>query len=111
FEVELKPIRHESDHAGLIGSVQLLPAWMLAGHDSILAVDIGGSNIRAGIVELRSKKKPDFSEASVSRLELWRHVDDNPKREDAVARLIDMLKDLIKRAGKEGHELAPFVGI
>ena len=26
-------------------------------------------------------------------------------------RLIDMLKDLIKRAGKDGHELAPFVGI
>jgi predicted NBD/HSP70 family sugar kinase len=110
-EIDLQPIRHDPDHAGLIGSVQLVPAWTLAGHDSILAVDIGGSNIRAGIVELRAKKEPDFSEAKVARFELWRHAEDSPKREDAVQRLIDMLKDLIKRAGKDGHELAPFVGI
>src|SRR5262249_53268355 len=42
FEIDLKPIRYEPDHAGLIGCIQLLPAWILAGHDSILAVDIGG---------------------------------------------------------------------
>ena len=111
FDVELKPIRHEPDHAGLIGSVHLVPAWMLSGHDAILAVDIGGSNIRAGIVELRAKKKPDFSEAEVGRFELWRHAEDSPKREDAVERLIEMLVDLIKRAGKDHLELAPFIGI
>jgi predicted NBD/HSP70 family sugar kinase len=110
-DIELRPIRHEPDHAGLIGSVQLVPAWILAGHDSILAVDIGGSNIRAGIVELRTKKKPDFSEATVSRFELWRHAEENPEREDAVARLIEILEDLIKRAGKDGLRLAPFIGI
>ena len=110
-DIELKPIHNDPDHAGLIGSVQLVPAWTLAGHDSILAVDIGGSNIRAGIVELRTKKKPDFSEAQVGRFELWRHAEENPKREAAVERLLEMLKDLIKRAGKDGLELAPFVGI
>jgi predicted NBD/HSP70 family sugar kinase len=110
-DIELKPIRHDPDHAGLIGSVQLVPAWILAGHDSILAVDIGGSNIRAGVVELRLKKKPDFSDSEVGRFELWRHAEDNPKRADAVERLIDMLRDLIKRAAKDGHELAPFIGI
>jgi predicted NBD/HSP70 family sugar kinase len=109
--VELKPIRHEPDHAGLIGCVQLVPAWILAGHDSILAVDIGGSNIRAGIVELRTRKKEDFSEARVSEFELWRHAEDNPKRQDAVGRLVDMLKGLIKKAGKSGHGLAPFIGL
>lgn len=109
--VELQPIRHESDHAGLIGSVHLVPSWILAGHDSILAVDIGGSNIRAGLVELNAKKKPDFSDASVAAFELWRHREDAPEREDAVARLIDMLNDLIKRARKEGYELAPFIGL
>ncbi|MDB6045777.1 MAG: glucokinase [Gammaproteobacteria bacterium] len=109
--VELKPIRHPADHAGLIGSVHLVPSWMLAGHDSILAVDIGGSNIRTGIVELRLKKKPDLSEAAVSRFELWRHSDDNPAREDAVTRLIEMLTDLIKRAAKDELKLAPFIGI
>ncbi len=110
-DVELRPIRHPSDHAGLIGSVHLVPSWMLAGHDSILAVDIGGSNIRAGVVELRSKKKPDLSAAEVGRFELWRHRDDEPKREDAVTRLIEILVDLIKRADKDGLTLAPFIGI
>jgi len=111
YEVELKPIRHPADHAGLIGSVQLVPSWILAGHDSILAVDIGGSNIRAGIVELRTKKKSDLSEAEVGRFELWRHSEDSPKREDAVERLIDMLVDLIKRGDKDSLKLAPFIGI
>jgi predicted NBD/HSP70 family sugar kinase len=110
-EIELKPVRHPSDHAGLIGSVHLVPSWMLAGHDSILAVDIGGSNIRAGIVELHLKKAPDLSAASVGRFELWRHAEDSPAREDAVTRLIEMLGDLIKRAAKDDLELAPFIGI
>src|SRR3984893_10762175 len=104
-DIELKPIHHEPDHAGLIGSVQLVPAWILAGHDSILAVDIGGSNIRAGVVELRTKKKPDFWDAAVGRFELWRHTDDEPKREDAVERLVDMLKSLIRGADKDGLKL------
>jgi len=109
--VDLHPIRHAPDHAGLIGSIHLVPAWILAGHDSILAVDIGGSNIRAGIVEFHSKKKKDLSDADVHRLELWRHSDDAPKREDAVERLIEFLLDLVKRADKDGLTLAPFIGI
>ncbi len=111
FDVELKPIHYEPDHAGLVGSVQLLPSWILAGHDSILAVDIGGSNIRAGIVELNAKKNADFSASAVGRFELWRHGEDSPDREDAVKRLIEMLFDLIKRAGKDELKLAPFIGI
>jgi len=110
-EVELRPMRYDPDHAGLIGCVHLVPSWSLAGHDSILAVDIGGSNIRAGIVELNIKKKGDLSEASVGPFELWRHREDEPKRDDAVERLIDMLSDLMKRAHKDGLKLAPFIGI
>ena len=91
-DIELKPIKHDSDHAGLIGCIQLVPAWMLAGHDSILAVDIGGSNIRVGIVELRRKKSADYSQATVGHFELWRHREDEPEREDAVQRLTDMLQ-------------------
>ena len=109
--VDLHPIRHAPDHAGLIGSIHLVPSWVLAGHDSILAVDIGGSNIRAGIVEFHKKKKRDLSDASVHRLELWRHRDDAPKREDAVEQLIGFLLDLVKRADKDGLTLAPFIGI
>ncbi len=110
-QIELKPIRHEPDHAGLIGCVHLVPSWILAGHDSILAVDIGGSNIRVGVVQLRTRKKSDFAEAAVGRFELWRHTDEEPKREDAVARLIQMLNALIKGAEKDGLRLAPFIGV
>jgi predicted NBD/HSP70 family sugar kinase len=110
-DVELTPVRHPSDHAGRMGSVHLVPSWILAGHDSILAVDIGGSNVRTGIVELRLKKKPDLSAAEVGRFELWRHSDDNPAREDAVTRLTEMLVELIKRAAKDEMKLAPFIGI
>lgn len=110
-DIELKPIKHDADHAGLLGSIQLVPAWMLAGHDSILAVDIGGSNIRTGIVELRRKKSADYSQATVGHFELWRHREDEPEREDAVQRLADMLQGLIKLAEKDGANLAPFIGI
>lgn len=110
-DIELKPIKHDSDHAGLLGCIQLVPAWMLAGHDSILAVDIGGSNIRVGIVELRRKKSPDYSQATVGHFELWRHREDEPEREDAVQRLTEMLQSLIKLAEKDGANLAPFIGM
>jgi predicted NBD/HSP70 family sugar kinase len=111
YDVELRPVRHASDHAGLIGSVHLVPSWVLAGHDSILAVDIGGSNIRAGLVEWRGKKNVDWSDATVEHLELWRHRDEAPKRDDAVEQLIGFLEGLIKRAEKNEHTLAPFIGI
>ena len=110
-DVELRPIRYPSDHAGLIGSVHLVPSWVLAGHDSILAVDIGGSNIRAGIVELRAEKKRNFAAADVHRLELWRHCEDEPRRDEAVEKLVEFLKGLIKRAQKDGLQLAPFIGV
>ena len=110
-EIELRPIRHAPDHAGLIGCVQLVPSWILSGHDSILAVDIGGSNIRAGVVKLRNKKKGDLSDSEVGHFELWRHREDEPTREEAIQKLIDILEGLIKRAAKDDMALAPFIGI
>ncbi|MBN9562125.1 MAG: ROK family protein [Alphaproteobacteria bacterium] len=110
-ELELRPIRHHPDEAGLIGAIHLAPSWIFSGHDSIVAVDIGGTNIRAGIVALNVKKARDLSEAHVLGFELWRHGDEKPSREEAVERLGDMLRDLIRRARKDGHKLAPFIGI
>ncbi|MEH2623781.1 putative NBD/HSP70 family sugar kinase [Bradyrhizobium sp. AZCC 1719] len=111
FEVDLLPIRFHPDDAGLIGTLHLAPSWIFEGHDSILAVDIGGTNIRCGIVETRWKQAPDLSKADVWRSELWRHADDEPTREGAVKRLVKMLKDLIAAAEVEGLKLAPFIGI
>src|SRR6185295_605086 len=96
----------------LIGAVHLAPAWIFKGHDSILAVDIGGTNMRAGVVLPNVGKAPDLTKVSVWKTDKWRHVDEEKlNREKAVDELIGMLKDLIKRAQKEKLNLAPFIGI
>jgi hypothetical protein len=110
--VDLVPIHHDPDEAGLLGATQLAPSWVFQAHDAILAVDIGGTNIRAGVVQLNLKKARDLSKASVWKFDLWRHGDEkNLKRDDAVEGLIDMLQSLIKSAKKEDIRLAPFIGI
>src|ERR1700731_3343796 len=48
FKIDLVPIRFDPDDAGLVGCLHLAPSWIFEAHDSILAVDIGGTNIRSG---------------------------------------------------------------
>jgi predicted NBD/HSP70 family sugar kinase len=84
---------------------------MFAGHDAIVAVDIGGTNMRVGIVGVNSKKDPTLEKSYVVASELWRHVDDEPTREGAVKRLTEMLETMIRRATKDKLHLAPFIGI
>src|SRR5690242_11014301 len=88
LKVDMVPIRFHPDEAGLIGCLHLAPSWIFEAYDSILAVDIGGTNIRCGVVETRWKKAPDLSKAQVWQSELWRHADDAPTREAAVKHLI-----------------------
>ena len=107
----LKPIRHDPDDAGLIGAVHLAPPWIFDGQDAILAVDIGGTNIRAGVVKLNAKKADDFSKAAVWKRRIWRHREDKPKRDEAVDELANMLKGLIAVAEKANLKLAPFIGV
>jgi predicted NBD/HSP70 family sugar kinase len=112
ISLDLVPIHNDPDEAGLLGATQLAPSWMFQAHDAILGVDIGGTNIRAGVVQLNLKKASDLSKAAVWKFDLWRHGDEAKlKREDAVEGLIDMLEDMIKAAKKEGLALAPFIGI
>ncbi|PWE52636.1 glucokinase [Metarhizobium album] len=110
-KIEVVPIRHHPDDAGLIGAAHLMPAWMLKGHEAILAVDIGGTNIRAGVVELRMKEAPDLSKARVWKSTLWRHADDTPRRGATIEQLVDMLKELIGKAEKAKLIPAPLIGI
>jgi predicted NBD/HSP70 family sugar kinase len=111
IKTEIRTIRHDSDEAGLIGAARLAPTWMLKAQDAILAVDIGGTNIRAGIVCLNLKDANDLSKAEVGQFELWRHGDEKPSRDEAIGGLIGMLKRLTKAAKKDKLELAPFIGI
>ena len=109
--VQLRPVQHHPDEAGLVGSAHLAPKWIFEAYDSLVAVDIGGSNIRVGIVELRQDKAPDLSKARVWESELWRHADEEPSRDVAIKRLGKMLKDQIAKAQKAGLKVAPFIGV
>ncbi len=110
-KIDMLPIRYHPDEAGLIGCIHLAPSWIFEAHDALLAVDIGGSNIRCGVIETRQQKALDLSKAVVWKSSLWRHADEEPTREASVKRLVRMLKELIKEAQAEGLKLAPFIGI
>jgi hypothetical protein len=110
-KIELSPIAHHPDDAGLIGAAHLMPAWMLKGHPAILAVDIGGTNIRAGIIVLHIDDKSDLSKAEVWKSEIWRHADDAPKRGATIERLAEMIQKLLAKAEKADIIPAPVIGI
>jgi len=109
--IEVLPIRNHPDEAGLIGAVHLAPPWIFEGHDAILAVDVGGTNVRAGVVAFATKRAADLSKASVWKMERWKHAEDAPGRDAVVARIVEMVEGLIARAQRKGMKLAPFVGI
>jgi predicted NBD/HSP70 family sugar kinase len=111
IDLDIAPVRLNSHEAGLIGAVHLFPSRMFEAHDAILAVDIGGTNIRAGVVRPNLKRGPDLAKADVWKFELWRHGDAKLNREDAVDGLVHMLKHLVARTDEGGLRLAPFIGI
>jgi hypothetical protein len=114
IDVDIVPIHHHPDEAGLIGAAHLMPSWMFAGHDSLLAVDIGGTNIRAGVVALNLNEADDLSKAVVWKSSRWQHRDGDapqPSRDDAVERLAHMLRELVADAEEKGLRMAPFVGV
>lgn len=111
IKVDIEMIRNDPDEAGLLGAAHLLPAWMLKGHDGIVAVDVGGTNIRAGIVELNLDKSANLQGARVVKSEIWRHSEEEIQRDDAIQKLIEMLSDLVVWGRKSKMSLAPIIGI
>lgn len=109
--VTLHPIRHDPDEAGMIGAVQLAPPWIFKGHDALIGIDIGGSNMRAGLVRPHLKKASDLSAACIWESEIWQHREERPAREAAIDRLGEMVSDLVRKAEKRGLHLAPFIGV
>ncbi|EJC71444.1 hypothetical protein Rleg5DRAFT_7306 [Rhizobium leguminosarum bv. viciae WSM1455] len=111
IDVEVVPIVHHPDEAGLIGAIHLMPRWMFKGHEAILAVDIGGTNVRAGVVQFGKDDVPNFADASVWDSAIWRHADDEPSRTATIEKLAAMLRDLIGKAEKANLKPAPIIGI
>ena len=109
--VDLQVLHHDPDEGGLLGWVHLVPDDIRVDHDAFLAVDVGGTNLRCGIVEHRLRQKKDGSKARLLEHMQWRHVDDDPDRGEAIARLAGMLNGLAAQARTLGIRLAPFAGI
>jgi predicted NBD/HSP70 family sugar kinase len=109
LDIMLHPVRHDPDEAGLIGSAYLMPAWVFADFDAILAVDIGGTNVRAGLVRLAKRRRDDGP--SVAKMLLWRHGDDAPTRESVIEELVAMLHKLATYAKRRRLRVAPFIGV
>ncbi len=110
-EVDLVPIRDDPDEAGLLGSAYLLPEWVMASCGAFLAIDIGGTNVRCGIVRVRAAKSGRLGRPEVVQAKRWRHDDDHPHREDLVAEIVDMLGALATGKKARALGLAPFVGV
>ena len=109
-QVELRPLRHAADDGGLAGWAQLLPSGHRAGNkgQAFLAVDIGGTNVRCGIVECSGD---EIATARVTQREKWRHADDDAPQNDLVEGIVDMLGRLIAHADQHGIRLSPFIGV
>jgi hypothetical protein len=109
--VHLMTLRHHPDEGGLIGWVHLAPPELLTRYDGFMAVDIGGTNVRCGIVRPRLHKAPDLSDVRVMGLEKWSHAGDAKHRDRLMQGVADMLKKLARQAKKKDLSLAPFVGV
>jgi hypothetical protein len=109
----MNPVRYNPDEAGIIGATRLAPSWALRWSDAMLAVDIGGSNIRAGLVALGLDHAPDLSDCKVTKLEHWRYANEarRPTRKEAVDRLVRMLETLVATAKKQRLRLSPLIGV
>ncbi len=109
--VQLGRICHDTDDAGLIGWVHLAPAHFIEHYDALLALDIGGTNVRCGVVRFRRNKAEDLSRADVVWRDKWRHADDKPSRTALVDRLAQLVRKGVADAEHRKLRLAPFVGI
>jgi len=109
--VELRTLRHHADEGGLVGWVHLAPTALLQSYDAILAVDIGGTNVRCGIVLTHLHKTPDMSRAEVAKRDKWGHAGDTPTRDALIEGIAGMLEKLLEHAEKQGIRVAPFIGV
>lgn len=111
-QLRLVRIQHHPNEAGLVGSVHLIAPAETEGKDGLLAVDIGGSKVRAGIVEFGARRDGLLADARVWLVEVWKHSDTpKPSRERIVRHTARMLEKLIGEAGEAGFRLAPLVRV
>ncbi|MGQ2928759.1 MAG: ROK family protein [Neoaquamicrobium sediminum] len=105
--VDLVPIKRDPDEAALIGGLRLIPCKRLRGCSQMLAVDIGGSSIRAGLVNFSAKHPHKLAKAAVVAHAQWKYGDEQnkPSRDEAIGKLAQMIDGLRKEAGDDLAEV------
>jgi hypothetical protein len=110
IKVDMRPITADPHDAALLGSAHLFPSWALARHDAFVAADLGGTNLRVGVVRLPKGQK-DLSKAQVWKRTVWRHADHEVSRDDIVRAMVKEMKKLIRKAEDHGLRVAPLIGV
>ncbi|WP_046114982.1 ROK family protein [Aquincola tertiaricarbonis] len=105
--VQLRAIHYGADDGGLIGGIHLLDRSPAGPRASMLAIDIGGTNVRCGIVEFGGD---GGRSALVVRREKWRHADEEGDA-DLVQGIVAMLRRLIAHAEGEQRPLLPVLAV
>jgi predicted NBD/HSP70 family sugar kinase len=90
--------------------VHLVPTWMLKGHGGMLALDLGGTNFRAGVVTF-GKRSLALAEARVVKVARWRHGEKKVSRDAALKHLVRMMKGQIRWARDHDIDIVPLIGI
>ncbi len=106
-DVALSSLHHDPDDGGMIGWAHAAPRSALAQGEAFLAVDIGGTNLRCGLVALGR----GAAEPRVVHREKWCHAEDGPDREEVVDHMATLLRDAAEEAEARGLRLAPFIGL
>jgi hypothetical protein len=110
--VQLRLLHEHADEGGLLGWAHVLPPEILHRYRAMLAVDIGGTNVRCGVVRWRPREdKPPKAKVVLSQK--WNHAaDKNGRRRGYLLRgIARMLEELVEAAKEEKLKLAPFVGV
>jgi len=113
IEISLVPVRNDPDHAGLLGSVHLVSLEALEGAEAMLAVDIGGSSIRVGLIKLPSRGRTHIKPGRLLAIDEWKYSEARKPvtRDKAVKGIARRLEKMINEAESRGKRLAPVIGI
>jgi predicted NBD/HSP70 family sugar kinase len=106
--LRLRALHRHADEAGLLGWTALRPADLLDSDRAFLAVDLGGTNVRCGIV---APSRTDERSAEIVAGSHWRHADGSVSRDELIERIGGMLSELIAHTADRQIALAPFVGV
>jgi predicted NBD/HSP70 family sugar kinase len=110
-DVEMTPIRHIPDEAGILGAAQLFPPKALKNREHMLGVDIGGTNFRCGLIALKLDQDKNLGKAEIVNHQLWRHAGAETTLDACMERLAEMLRVSLKQAAKSGLRVAPLIGV